>query len=238
MMNPVVHAALPSPARLCAPGAPEAVHLETARRPVAMLVRTALILAASSAIYGFSFGFWRDPIQAIFAACKMPVMFLGIVAITGLGNTMIAQILGVEISGRQTLQSMIVSFAITSVVLASLAPVAMFLAVAMTGPADDKYCATYFLLLVLHTCAVAIAGFIGSLRLWHLLRNVAGTFRKAALTMICWTGLNGIVGSEISWICSPFLARPDREIVVINPNAFRMNMYEYLWKILNGEDVR
>ena len=237
-MNPEVHTALPTPGSLCQPGAPASLHREISGRPVAVLLRTAIILVLSSAIYGFSFGFWRDPFQAVFAAYKMPVMFLGIVAITELGNTMIAQLLGVEITGRQTLQATLVSFAVTSVLLASLAPVAMFLAVTLPAPDQDRCCATYFLLLVLHTCAVAIAGFIGSLRLWHLLKGIAGSFRKAVLTMICWTGLNGLVGSEISWICSPFLARPDREIVFINPNAFRMNMYEYLWKMLNGEDVQ
>lgn len=219
-----------SVAALCRPDAPFVLHEAAGRRALPILARTAAVLAATSMLYGFSFGLWRDPLQAAFAAVKMPVVFLGAVGIAGLGNAMIAQLLGVPISGRQTLQAMLLSFAVTTVLLAALAPVFAFLALALPPPSRDPGRGTYFTLLALHTGAVAGAGVAGNLRLWRLLRAVAGSTRKAALTMACWLGLGGAAGSELSWICSPFLARPDRPVVFLNPNAFRMNMYEYLWQ--------
>jgi len=45
---------------------------------------------------------------------------------------------------------------------------------------------------------------------------------------------DGFVGCELSWILSPFLAKPGISVPFINPDAFRSNFFEYLWRTAMG----
>ena len=199
------------------------------------LAGTAVVLAGAAALYGASFGWWRDPLQAGWAAVKMPAMLLATTGTCTLGNFMIARVIGLDIGLRQTAEAMLRTFGVAAVLLASLAPVYLFAAVSIPGPAAKDAVSSYRLLLCVHTVSVAVAGVVGNISLWRTLLAVArGRVALAARVLCAWFFLCGVTGSELSWVFSPFLARPELDIVFLNPNAFRMNMYEYLWQLLNS----
>ena len=196
--------------------------------------RLAAQLAVAAAVYGASFGCWRGGVQILWSAAKMPLLLLSVTLACALGNFMTAQLLGLDLSLRQTVRAMLRAFAVAALVLAGLAPVFWFLASSLPRPGESEAAAAGRVLLVLHTAAVGLAGLVGNLHLWKLLCERAGRRAVAARVMVAWLALGGASGSELSWVLSPFLTHPDRPLAFLNPNAFRMNMYEYLWQLIRG----
>ena len=202
---------------------------EGARTPLPHLLAV-LVLAA--ALYGAVFGAWRGGQQMAWSAAKMPALMLSVTAASAVGNTLLAQTFGWPCPLRETLRAMLTVFATASVLLASLGPVLVFLALSLPDPEPDRL-GTYRLLLCLHTGAMALAGLTGLSRLRSTIIRLAGP-RRAGRVFVAWLLLTGAAGSELSWLFSPFLSRPDRPLMLANPNAFRMNMYEYLGYHLFG----
>jgi hypothetical protein len=88
----------------------------------------------------------------------------------------------------------------------------------------------YGALLACHVGVIGLAGLIGNLRLYGFLRTIIGSRKTALRLMTAWLVVTGFVGCELSWLISPFLARPDLPIPFFNPNAFKTNFFEYLWR--------
>src|SRR5436190_24187767 len=96
-------------------------------RSQAELVR--LCLAATligAGVYGAVVGCWWAPLQAFYVAIKLPLLILLTTLGNGLLNGMLAPLLGLNIPLRQTFVLVVLSFAVTSLVLAGLSPIAWF----------------------------------------------------------------------------------------------------------------
>jgi len=221
-----------SPAAVCRLDAAVRSAALARRAPAAAWLGLGLPLAAAAAAHGASFGLWRSPVQAACAALKMPALLLGVAAVSGLANTLLAQSLGARLSLAQTLFGMLLGFAIAAVLLAAVSPVFYFLAVTLPGPATPAAMTSYRLLLTLHTLAVGLAGTAGVSRLYRLLEMLTGQARTARRVLLAWLTVCALAGSELAWVVSPFLNRPGAPDMFINPQAFTMNMYEYLWQLL------
>lgn len=53
--------------------------------------------------------------------------------------------------------------------------------------------------------------------------------------LMTWLLISGFVGSQLSWILSPFFAIPGIPELFFDFTAFSGNFYEYLWRMLVGE---
>lgn len=191
-------------------------------------------VVCGSAVFGAAFGLWRSPEQAFYSAIKMPAMILSLVGISSLINIMLAHVLGSRLSASQTTTCVLLSLGLTCILLAALAPVTLFFASQCPAPADAGAMTAYRWLLAGNTGLVAITGMAGNARLYHLLRELTGTSAVAARVLTGWILVTGLAGCELSWICSPFLARPDVPVPFLNPNAFKSNFFEYLWHAVSG----
>jgi len=72
-------------------------------------------------------GSWRDPLQAVYTGIKLPLVMLLTTAGNGLLNGMLAPLLGLNLTFRQSFAAVLISFAVTSIVLGALSPVALFI---------------------------------------------------------------------------------------------------------------
>jgi len=204
------------------------------RRIGRVLLCAWVVTLLSAACYGAVFGAWRAPQQALYAAIKMPVMILGVTLCTALINGMLAQVLGTGLSFRQSTACMFHGFAVTSVLLASLSPVLLLLTLESPPPSSPDAMSAYRVLLPAHTTLVAICGVAGQFRLYRLLKQLIGSRRRAGWVLMCWILVCGLVGSELSWLLSPFLCRPDKPITFLNPIWAESNFFEYSWRSLAG----
>ena len=187
-----------------------------------------------SACYGAVFGIWRSPLQSLYAAAKMPALIFSLIAVSVLVNTMLAQATGARLSFVQTGVSILLSMAITSILLCAFSPVLFFFQMQCQGKGDVGAMTGYRTLLVLNTVAVGLCGIVGNVKLFSLLERLTGNSATAGRVLVTWIFVTGLVGCELSWIVSPFLARPDVAVPFINPNAFTSNFFEYLWMVVCG----
>ena len=83
----------------------------------------AIVIGAGS--YGAVMGSWRDAWQALYTGIKLPLVILLTTLGNGLLNGMLAPLLGLNVTFRQSLTAVLISFAGTALVLGALSPVAL-----------------------------------------------------------------------------------------------------------------
>ena len=92
---------------------------------VAVFCVVAIAIGAGS--YGAAMGWWRDPLQALYTGIKLPLVILLTALGNGLLNGMLAPLLGLNVTFRQSLAVVLMSFALAAIVLGALSPVALFI---------------------------------------------------------------------------------------------------------------
>jgi hypothetical protein len=189
------------------------------------------VIVAGTAAFGGAIGIWRDPMQGLYTAIKFPL----IVLLTALGNAllngMLAPLLGINITFRQSLLAIFMSFTIAAAVLGACSPIMYF--VVWNTPALDGLTATagttHSFMFVVLVAIMAIAGIAGNLRLLQLLRQLSGRDASARRTLIAWLAGNLLLGSQLTWILRPFVGSPSLPVEFLRPNPFDGNFFEALW---------
>ena len=170
--------------------------------------------------------------QAFYTAIKLPLVILLTTAGNGLLNGMLAPLLGLNMTFRQSLAAVLMSFAIASIVLGALSPVALFIVwntpplTATTSWVSPEY---GFLQLTL-TVFVALAGITGNLRLWPLLCQWSGNAVIARNVLLAWLAGNLFLGSQICWVLRPFIWDSKRPVEFIGPEGFHGSFFETIFE--------
>jgi hypothetical protein len=186
----------------------------------------AIIVGAGA--YGAVLGSWRDPMQALYTGMKLPLVILLTTLGNGLLNGMLAPLLGLNLRFRQSLLAVLLTFAIASVVLAALSPVALFLVwntpplSAATRLSSPEY---GFLQLTL-ALFIAAAGIVGNARLLPVLERLGHSAAVARRVLLAWLAGNLFLGSQISWVLRPFIWDPAGPVQFIGRQYFRGSFFE------------
>jgi len=209
--------------------------------PGRLILGVCATILVGTIAYGFAFGLWRSPLQGLYSAMKMPILFFAIVLASALINTMLAQVLGAALSFRQVCASMFLGMALCAAILGALSPIVIFFVLQATSPDpavvglpfDDPAVAAskrvYWMLLLTHVGVIGMSGIVGNIRLYHLLRILTGTHKMALRLLAVWIAVAGFVGCELSWLLSPFLCKPTQLPHVIPKEYFHENFYERVW---------
>jgi len=185
------------------------------------------VIILGAGLYGAAMGWWREPLQALFVAIKFPLILLLTAFGNALLNGMLAPLLGLNISFRQSLLAVLMSFAIIAAILGAFAPLAAFLvwnAPPMTP--DVKSTATYGFIKLVHVVVIAFAGVVGNARLFQLLVRLGGRRQVAGRVLFAWLAVNLFLGSQLTWIARPFIGSPQLPVVFLRDTAFQGNFYE------------
>ena len=94
----------------------------------------AIILGCGA--YGFAMGMWQGWTMATYVAIKFPLVILATLLVNGMINGMLAMALGSGIGFRQSFQFLLAGFALMSIILLSLSPVALFVVFHAADPTD------------------------------------------------------------------------------------------------------
>jgi len=186
----------------------------------------AIVIGAGS--YGVVMGSWRDPWQALYTGIKLPLVILLTTLGNGLLNGMLAPLLGLNVNFRQSLTVVLMSFAVTAIVLGALSPVAWFVVwntpplTAGTNPSSPEYAFMQLTLAVF----IALAGVIGNVRLVPLLRQWTGSAATARIVLLAWLAGNLFLGSQICWVLRPFIWDANRPVEFIGPGCFQGGFFE------------
>ncbi len=190
----------------------------------------AIVIGAGA--YGAVMGWWRSPLQALYTGIKLPLVILLTTLGNGLLNGMLAPLLGLNAGFRQSFAVVLMTFAVTSIILGALSPVAWFI-VWNTPPltaTTTLWSPEYQGLQLALTVFIACAGTIGNLRLVPLLREWSGSRVVAARVLIAWLAVNLFLGSQICWLLRPFIWDPAGPIQFIGRQYFHGSFYETVFE--------
>src|ERR1043166_7546776 len=81
-----------------------------------------LTVIVGAGLFGASIGYWRDPLQALYAAIKLPLIVLLTATGNALLNGMFASLLGLHLNLRQSFAAVLGSFALATVILGGFSP--------------------------------------------------------------------------------------------------------------------
>ena len=200
----------------------------------ARLTLCLITIVTGTALFGAAVGSWRDPQQAVYTAIKFPLIVLLTTLGTGLLNAMLAPLLGLNLSLRQSLLAVLLSFTIAAVILGGASPLIWFL-VWNTPPLVPGARATisaHSLLLVSQTAVIAFAGIAANARLLRLLRELSGSRAVSGRVLFAWLGVNLLLGSQLAWILRPFVGSPSLPVEFLRRDAFAGSFYEAIFNAL------
>ena len=189
-------------------------------------------IALGAGLYGAAMGCWRSELQALYTGIKLPLVILLTTFGNGLLNGMLAPLLGLNLTLRQALMTILISFAIASILLGAFSPVAAFV-VWNTPPLTDATrlgAAEYGLLQLTHVVFIAFAGVTGNLCLAPLLRQWSGHTVVAHKVLLAWLAANLFLGSQIAWVLRPFIWDPARPVEFIGQEYLRGSFYETVFE--------
>ncbi len=191
-----------------------------------------LVVLIGSGLYGFTVGLWRAPLQSFHTALKFPLLIFLTCAGNALLNGMLAQQLGSGLSFRQTSLAILMSFALTSLILGALSPVSLFVLSNTPPLGSGATLLGHSVTLLTHVFFIALAGFIANQRLYRLLEKVSASRIIARRVLWGWLGGNFLLGSQLAWVLRPFIGSPGLPIEFLRDDPLRGNFYEAVGRAL------
>lgn len=195
-------------------------------------------LIACAALYGFSVGCAHSLEFGLHNLVKFPLLLVVTAAVCGLAYHLVASFAGATLRFHEVQELSFALFREASVILASLAPVGLFLSKTIELPSAGGL-GEYPLFLFVNVLLIAVSG---CLALW---RQTRGLMAKANLSrargsavVAGWLALSLLVGSQAAWFFRPFFgvatirAEDTPFFLGANPD-FRgaTNFYEAVWQI-------
>jgi len=183
-------------------------------------------------LYGAAMGSWREPLQSLYTGIKLPLAILLTTLGNGLLNGMLAPLLGLNVTLRQSLALVLFGFAVTAVILGALSPVALFL-VWNTPPLDattQLSSPEYGFLQLALAVFIAGAGVTGCARLWPPLPEWAGNARIGGRVLFAWLATNLFLGSQVCWVLRPFIWDPAGPPRFIGQEYLRGSFFETVFE--------
>ncbi|RYD22462.1 MAG: hypothetical protein EOP88_07995 [Verrucomicrobiaceae bacterium] len=196
------------------------------------VVPVAVMACAGLALYGFTVGFWRDPVMGGYVAVKLPLLVALTLACNALLNGLLGLLLGTGLGFRQSFFALLTAFALAGVILGSLAPVTFLMAWNAPPPSSPGAKTAHAAYLVTHTLLIGFAGIAANIHLHRLLAAKAPTATAATATLLAWLGGNGFLGAQFSWILRPFFGTPTLKVQFLRDEPMNGNFYQSVWTAL------
>ena len=191
------------------------------------LLVCAAIIVLGDGLYGFTLGWWRGPLQSLYTALKFPLLVFLTCGGNALLNGLLAPLLGLKISLRQSTLTLLMSFTLTALTLGAFSPVMLFL-LYNTPPLAAHLPASHSVLLTAHVAAIAFAGVVANRRLLSLLERLAGRASSARAILFAWLTGNLLLGSQLAWVLRPFVGSPSLPVQFLRADPLRGNFFEAL----------
>ena len=197
------------------------------------LVYALWTLVGLSALYGAAAGAYAGPAQAVSAAVKLPLLFLGTLAICFPGFFVIQVLVGSRLRLAQVLTLVLGALSLSAILLATVVPITLFFL--FTG-------ANYYFLTLLHVVIVLGAGLAGMVALHDGLAFACekrGVYPKKAMTIMkVWAVLFAFVGIQMAWNLQPFVGDRGRPFQLFRHNEgnFYTAIVYSLEKLGRGEE--
>ena len=189
------------------------------------------VIVVGAGLFGAAVGWWRDPVQALYTAIKFPLIILLTATGNAMLNAMLAPLLGLNISFRQSFLAILMSFTISGAILGSFAPLMAFIIwnSPPLSPNAWESAGPYCFILLVFVVVITFAGITANLRLLQLLRQLGGGKSVAFRVLIAWLAGNLFFGSQLSWVLRPFIGSPALPVQFLRATPVKGSFYEAIF---------
>lgn len=159
----------------------------------------ALLCMVLSGLYGLVMGGYNGPLQALSSALKLPLLFLMTALICVPSLYTFNVMLGQRFRFMQTVALMVITLATTSILLVSLAPIALFFT--LTTPDNYQF------LLLMHVLIFSLCGVYGVRYLYRGSAYIAFRMEQPLNNTLLriWIVIYAVVGMQLGWRLRPFV---------------------------------
>lgn len=203
-------------------------------------MKTLLTLVGCAALYGFSVGCAHSLEFGLHNLFKFPLLLVVTASVCAVAYHLVANFAGATLRFHEVQELSFALFRDASVILASLAPVGIFLSSSIELP-SARGLGEYPMFLFINVLLIAVSG---CLALW---RQTRGLMAKAHLSrargsavVAGWLALSLLVGSQAAWFFRPFfgvatIRSEDTPFFLGSNPDFRgaTNFYEAVWQIFS-----
>jgi hypothetical protein len=196
------------------------------------LIGYCTIILIGTAVYGFTLGIWRAPLQSGYTAIKFPLLIFLTCVGNGVVNGMLAQLLGSGLSFKETSLAILLSFAVAAVILAGFSPITLFVWYNAPPLRSTTAILGHSVMLLTHVCVIAFAGIVANRRLLDLLRKICQREVAAYMVLFSWLAGNLFLGAQLAWNLRPFIGSPTLAVQFLRDDPLRGNFYEAVWHAL------
>ena len=170
----------------------------------------------------------------------MPLLIALTLGFYVLLNGLLGMLLGSGLGFKQSLHALLSAFAISALILGSVAPVTLFLALNVPEPDSPQAATSHSAYLLVHVCLIGLAGLVGVARLGKLLESYSHSRAAARATLVAWIAGNAFLGGQFSWVLRPFFGSPSLDVAFLRDDPLRGNFYETVWfslrRVVSGID--
>ena len=195
------------------------------------LLACAALIILGDGLYGWTLGWWRGGLQSLYTAVKFPLLVFLTCGGNALLNGLLAQLLGLGISVRQSTLTILTSFALSALILGGCSPVMWFL-LYNTPPLSAHSPTSHSVLLTAHVALIAFAGVVANRRLLHLLARLARNRSSARTILFAWLAGNLLLGSQLAWVLRPFVGSPALPVQFLRADPLHGNFFEAVARAL------
>jgi hypothetical protein len=160
-------------------------------------------------------------------------VLLGTATGNALINGMLAPLLGLNLRLREAFAAVLMSFGLASAILGAFSPLMAFLVWNLPPLVPDAQVnvVAHSVMLLTLVAVIALAGITANMRLWLLLRRLAGRSSAPAWRiLLAWLAVNLLLGAQISWILRPFIGSPDLPVEFLRAGAMQGNFFESVFR--------
>lgn len=178
------------------------------------------ILLAS--IYGLVMGMYNGALQSFSSAIKLPILFLltALICIPSLYTFNV--LLGQSFKFLQTVALMVMTLGTTTILLASLAPIAFFFT--LTTPDNYQF------LMLMHVLIFGLCGIYGVRYLYRGSSYIAFRMDQPLNNMLLriWIVIYAVVGMQLGWRLRPFIGNKGMSFELLRSEVGG-NFYIAVW---------
>jgi hypothetical protein len=171
-------------------------------------LRQPLVTFACAACYGFALGAAHDDLYAARNMIKFPLLISATATICSLSWWVLSQTLGARLGFLAVQRAAWMLFHDVSILLASLSPAVLFVALVMRRT-DDGLLGEYDFYLKAN---VMLIGACGVLALWNqaraLMPNAGISMKRAIPVVLAWLAVTCFVGGQVAFLLRPYFGFP------------------------------
>ncbi|HEX5051685.1 MAG TPA: hypothetical protein VFZ65_07940 [Planctomycetota bacterium] len=204
------------------------------------VVGSVLATVLGGAAYGFCIGCSKNLLYGARSAIKVPMLLLGTACLCALAYHMFARLCGVGLPFAAVQRASLLVFRTVAVLLASLAPVSLFLGRTMVRP-EGLSLGGYPGFVGVNMCFLAAAGSVALLLQARLLfAEHAVPAPRARFVVGCWLALSLLVGGQLAFYLRPFFGiasltgEPPLWLGAEPTATGARNFYEIVWQFVVG----